>query len=61
MSKKQCSICGRGEGELTIDEKRRCLNERDVKLVHCQNCGDVLCGFCSYLGVCCDHEGEEVE
>lgn len=61
MSKKKCSICGRGSGERTYDEKRNNLTERDAKLVYCQNCGAVVCGFCSHLGWCCDQgESEEI-
>lgn len=58
MTEKRCSICGRGSGGLTYDDKRNNLTERDVKLGYCSDCGECVCGFCSHLGVCCEQEEE---
>jgi len=62
MKNKSCTICGRNDsGELTLDEKRRCLTQRDIVLTHCSNCGACVCGFCNSLAVCCTDYVEDEE
>lgn len=50
----ECKICGRraNQNQLTAEDRRNNLTERDIQLKHCSECGARVCGFCADLQVC---------
>ncbi|MBA4183034.1 MAG: hypothetical protein H0X49_03375 [Acidobacteria bacterium] len=51
---KKCAICGRTEkqNQLTAEDEKNGLTERDIEIGYCSKCGECVCGFCADLQVC---------